>query len=848
MLPIRLEIKNFLAYRSPEPLYFEGIHLACLSGPNGAGKSTLLDAITWALWGKARARRDEELIHQGQNDMYVLLQFEQAGVMYEVVRTRARTRTAGGLAFYSMDGDGTRVDLSEGSMRATQALIEKTINLDYETFAHSAFLRQGNADAFTIKTPKERKQILSDILGLNRWESFETRAKAVIAEIDVEVAAAEGQIREIDAMISREPEMKRHLQAAQEALIAATERAEAARQSYDELRDVESNRRHTEDRLEDAKNRLRSAEIKVGQAAGRVQIRKQRVDDYLGLLDRRDEIETGYQALQEARELDQSLGEKLIELKGLDEQRVALERAIESARTALESDLRACDATIDSLERILDAGDAAALEELRGRIAALRLRETERASFQTRLESYREDRGQRAAENNALKAEMNKLKDRQDRLKALNEAVCPLCGQPLTPEHRDSMIEEIAREGKLMGDQHRDNATHVKALETVIAEHQAAITEIALALQPLPDLQAELGKLEERLESAQAAAAQLEPERARRDGLRAQLEAGDYAHAERETLAALNAAREELGYDDASHQGARKSLKAYNDYEVRYHQLKQADDSLANAQVDLGEAEAELKEQRALYDECQTTVNTLDKEIAALRALSDEAKRRHQELILRQQEEARARENVGAARQDLAAIEIGRTRKVELAERIAGHREQRALYDDLRIAFSKNGIPAMIIDAALPELEDEANRLLTRMTDGQMHIAISTQREKVTGGVAETLDIQIADGLGTRQYEMYSGGEAFRINFALRIALSQMLARRAGARLRTLFIDEGFGTQDEAGRAKLVEAITAIQDDFDLILVITHIDDLRDAFPVHILVEKTGEGSRIALR
>ncbi|MCA9905449.1 MAG: SMC family ATPase, partial [Anaerolineae bacterium] len=104
------------------------------------------------------------------------------------------------------------------------------------------------------------------------------------------------------------------------------------------------------------------------------------------------------------------------------------------------------------------------------------------------------------------------------------------------------------------------------------------------------------------------------------------------------------------------------------------------------------------------------------------------------------------------------------------------------------------------------------------------------------------------DELGTRSYETYSGGEAFRINFAIRVALSQLLARRAGAHLRTLFIDEGFGTQDEDGRNKLVEAITAIQDDFDMILVVTHIDDLRDSFPVHLVVTKTGEGSYVSVR
>ena len=112
----------------------------------------------------------------------------------------------------------------------------------------------------------------------------------------------------------------------------------------------------------------------------------------------------------------------------------------------------------------------------------------------------------------------------------------------------------------------------------------------------------------------------------------------------------------------------------------------------------------------------------------------------------------------------------------------------------------------------------------------------------------ETLDIQISDGAGSRDYDLYSGGEAFRVNFAIRVALSQMLARRAGAQLRTLFIDEGFGTQDDAGRQRLVEAINSVQDQFDLLLVITHIDDLRDAFHVQITVNKTPDGSRVTVR
>ena len=152
--------------------------------------------------------------------------------------------------------------------------------------------------------------------------------------------------------------------------------------------------------------------------------------------------------------------------------------------------------------------------------------------------------------------------------------------------------------------------------------------------------------------------------------------------------------------------------------------------------------------------------------------------------------------------------------------------------------FGKNGIQAIIIENAIPELEEEANRILARVTDNAMHLTLETQRDTRSGNVAETLDIRISDALGTRNYELFSGGEAFRINFALRIALSKMLARRAGARLRTLVIDEGFGTQDSEGLERLVEVIRAIKNDFSKIFVITHLPELKNIFETHIEVKK----------
>jgi len=184
----------------------------------------------------------------------------------------------------------------------------------------------------------------------------------------------------------------------------------------------------------------------------------------------------------------------------------------------------------------------------------------------------------------------------------------------------------------------------------------------------------------------------------------------------------------------------------------------------------------------------------------------------------------------------------------EIDKELEGSRQDKNIYEKLIIAFGKNGIQALIIENALPEIEEEANNLLAKLTGNGTQVAIESLRDLKSGKLKETLEIKISDELGTRDYELYSGGEAFRIDFSIRIALSKLLARRAGTRLRMLVIDEGFGTQDEEGINNIIEAIQSISDDFDKIMVVTHLEVLKDAFPVRIEVTKIPEiGSQFSI-
>jgi exonuclease SbcC len=465
--------------------------------------------------------------------------------------------------------------------------------------------------------------------------------------------------------------------------------------------------------------------------------------------------------------------------------------------------------------------------------------------LQEHLTAQGEEAGERRANNTTLEAIGAELNERLEQLDQVDQATCPLCNQELSEQHRSDLIAQLQAEREAMRADWQENLARLKSLTDEIAETRRQLDRVSGELKRLPALQRREAELAQRVSDAQEALAQLGQVEADLTLVQVQLDTDDYALETRQALQSLRTQLDELGYNAEAHRAAQAALAETAPFEARQAELNQAREGIDEAEQSLARlVERQARWQKELADD-QETRTSLQAEIAQLQAQLVDADQVEAGVTELREQESIARMRLGAAQQRLDACQALKKQQEKSQAEANELAKERAIYQELQLAFGKKGVPAMIIEAAIPEIEETANELLTRMTAGRMHVRFETQREKVTGGLAETLDIQISDELGTRNYELYSGGEAFRINFAIRIALSQLLARRAGARLRTLVIDEGFGTQDAQGRQRLVEAINAIQPDFDKVLVITHIDELKDAFPARIEITKTPEGSQI---
>lgn len=851
MVPISLRLRNFLCYRdNAPPISFTGFRTACLSGSNGHGKSALLDALCWALWGEARAKSAEDLVHHGQAEMEVDFEFGMGEDRYRVVRkySRPKTRTGAGQTVLEVqvEHDGQYRAITGNTVRESEQKIAAILRLDYDTFINSSCLLQGRADEFTNKRPGERKRILTEILGLSYYDELEERAKDQVRAWQRSIQTLEGELAAIDAEVALRDGLM-----AEEGRIAG----ELARQELEQrtgaaelqaalearrARDLERRRlAETEQRLEELTKDLGRLQGEAGRARGKIA-------EHEALIARAAAIEEAFKAWASVRSEIADLDVRQADHQKLEADRIKQLHAIDLARQALESQVRTAEQTAARYRPRVEK-----IPALQARLDQLAQAEARHEAATAELEALRgrhlalvQQRQTHQDEKDRLRTEMEDLRKKVDLLAGQADGLCPLCGHTLGAAGQNHLREVTKQDGLQKKQKYREHELTAKRID---GEAQQLATEIDRRGQQIAAdrnaAQTERGKLTAQIAQAQEARGEVDRAEAQIAAGRAALAAAGFAAEARSRLTAIETRLAALSYRPEVHQALRTRLAELASAERDQWALERARQEVGPEREALGRHEAASADRQKAIAADQEAIAAIRVALAEYRDLDTTIAEREDRTRRIDQAVAQTREQLGGIRQQLQAAATQAARRPSKEQELTRARLEKDLHDHLVTAFGKRGIQAMIIDAVLPEIEQEANGLLARMTDNRMHLTLDTQRESRRGSAIETLDIKVADELGTRPYELFSGGEAFRINFAVRIALSRLLARRAGARLQTLIIDEGFGTQDASGREKLIDAINSVEPDFEKILVITHVDELKDLFNTRIDVVKNELGS-----
>ena len=156
---LNIELHNFMSYKESKIDFFN-IKVASIIGDNGSGKSSLLEAITYALFGITRAKKDDEICRNNE-DCEVKIKFEIDNKAFTIKRIRKFEKSGKLQLFDSNDENITGTTTDE-----TQKKIEGILNANYDTFVNSAFILQNKFDEFIKKTSSEKNQIFMSFLDI----------------------------------------------------------------------------------------------------------------------------------------------------------------------------------------------------------------------------------------------------------------------------------------------------------------------------------------------------------------------------------------------------------------------------------------------------------------------------------------------------------------------------------------------------------------------------------------------------------------------------------------------------------------------------------------------------------
>ena len=842
-----------MCYRGNVPtLSLESIHVACLSGNNGHGKTALLDSITWALWGKSRARTQEELIHQGQRNMRVELEFMAQDQRYKVTRIYGKTnRSSTGKTELNLSvllgTDYTSI--MGNTIRDTESQIIDIVKMDYETFISTSYLMQGDSSHFTKSKPTERKKILADVLELTYYDRLETLAKTKSRNLKTKIDSNKAIIEIRSQDVSIKETIINDLTEASLSIEKLTPQLEKKSQQLSKLHKQEIE--------------LTSLITESGNIASSIQLAKAEVirfDDQKAkqekeikhlqeILSQSEQITNKQNLLKELRIESADLSKSLLKTRDLESRRIELQHIIDLENQKLDTRASSIQGVIDnqlkpSIKEIPDLIDQIEKSKVhskylaeKSQLFAQKSSESEKISDQIRKIEL---------ENKSLLAQMDKTRKSFDQLEG-SQAICPLCTTPLSPMDRDHVRNEYMKQGKESSHKFKHNIEIIQKLNKDKATLNISLQESKEQLdKSILSNERKIATLNTRLNECEKSSNELCKLNNDLESLQETLRNNSHSTEQQKEIKQLSKKLNEIDYNPRRHNEVEKEIEDLTPFSELAGSLYTAEENLRHLKTSLSGNICAINKINNNIDKWQLELNTITEKVKLYSNTQNDINTCKNEInqfqeILSSNQFIRQKATLDL--KNIATLE----NEIDLmASDVKTASEEANIYDELSAAFGKNGIQALMIERAVPQIQETANQLLTQLTDNRLSVKLELHEgriDRLTGVRSEELYINISDEIGTRSYETFSGGEAFRIDFAIRIALSKLLSARSGAPLPILFIDEGFGSQDSFGQERLIEAIQSIQGEFEKIIVITHIDQMKEQFEDTIEVVKTDQGS-----
>ncbi len=861
MIPKKLRLKNFLSYGDTlQELDFELFQLAVLTGENGAGKSSLIEAIPFCIWGEGRGS-GSEILRKGASDARIELEFELHNTIYRITRLLKATRSGVSqeLEFAMRDSaDKTFRTLTLGRLKDTEAEIEKRIGITYETFTNSSFFAQGKADAFIKNGATDRRKVLSEILGLSRYEALSDKARDKAKAVKGKLESTLARIEVLKSDIEPLPSLRAHLHAK----LAEEQQAQTALQQVEssllsleaELRSLQQKERDLavlnaeisalQQRITQTRRALHQKESELSSIESRLQKR----DTILEQLRLCESLKTEVEALEQLRARTQTLKERISEREF--NYKTALTR-LDSEKNSAQTQLAYLRQTIAERQSQLDRKPALlnSYNQLQTNITTLKAEVARLSELDSTLNHIRGKISDLKSEINSAHNQMKTIEEKGKKFKALGDT-CPTCLSPINDSHKEHILSAYREDYRAFQAQKSKSEETLQSLQQEYLQTQTQYdtlkqkerelneliqtsTRLSVELQTLEPIERELRRFhsdtaiqEAKLKETEQALAELAPLEAEINTLRIEIST--------------------IGYDANLHQQKKSQLSTFDTLPEQLASLEHDATRKATLIQEIAEHQSELAS-------LEQQLTAKQQSLATLRdALTIKTHIEYQQQTLLDSKKQREAELRNASSQRLA-LEGSIKEKEDKASllktleaEIAPQKEELELYRILQEAYSVKGIQEMLIEKAIPEIERLANELLAQLTRNAFSLSIKTEGQTKKGDPTQTLDIIISDANGnTRPYETFSGGERFRIDFSLRLALSKYLATISGTPIKMLVIDEGFGTQDQTGIDAMVEAINQVSDNFEKLILITHLEDMKDAFPARIVVSKDPlKGSR----